>query len=68
MLTITIHIDNAAFEGGQRTLEIARILRTLASRLLMQGLDDSTIMDSNGNKVGSVVYVKRGEEGHHETV
>ena len=58
MFTLTLHTDHAAFEGGQRTLEIARILRTLASRLLLQGLEDSTITDSNGNTVGTVVYTK----------
>lgn len=55
MITIKIETSNAAFEDGNKGLEVARILRTLADQV-----DDSgwfrfrSLYDANGNKVGAV--------------
>lgn len=53
--TLTIDMDNAAFEDGP-TLEVARILAALAGRLGYDGnewLDDEgSVRDTNGNTVG----------------
>lgn len=48
--TITIQMDNAAFEAP--ATELARILRKLAKRIENDGPDYVPIMDLNGNKVG----------------
>ena len=49
--TITIEMDNAAFEGGHAT-ELGRILRALAERIEDDGPNYAPCIDSNGNKVG----------------
>ena len=54
--TITIEMDNAAFEDGPAT-ELARILRALAKRV-SDGPDYVPLMDVNGNKVGEFVLSK----------
>ena len=53
-ITITIDIDNAAFEeaGGS---EVARILRELADQYDSEGFHIfETLRDANGNRVGKV--------------
>lgn len=51
-LTITIDMDNAAFED--RDNETAWIIRKLADKIDTQGLptDADLVFDSNGNRVG----------------
>ena len=49
--TITINMDNAAFDGRPAT-ELSRILRKLAKRIEEEGPDYVPMMDENGNKVG----------------
>jgi hypothetical protein len=46
-----IETDNAAFEDGNRNLEVARILRVLAEQI-ENGSDGVTLRDINGNRVG----------------
>jgi|OpeIllAssembly_1097287.scaffolds.fasta_scaffold662297_3 hypothetical protein len=52
-LTITIRTENAAFDESPE-LEVARILRSLANRMEVDGVEDRNILDVNGNKVGEV--------------
>ena len=53
-LTITIDMDNAAFDGlGGWNLEAARILRVLAGRI-EDNEDPGHPRDINGNTVGTV--------------
>ena len=54
-LTITINTDNAAFEDD---FEIARVLKQ-AANLLVAGIHQGTLRDSNGNKVGQ--FTTKGE-------
>lgn len=49
--TITIKMDNAAFDNGHAS-ELGRILRKLAERIEEDGPNYAPCMDSNGNKVG----------------
>lgn len=57
-ITITINTDNAAFGVHEEskdldtTIEVIRILKQLAWQW-EGGIDDATIYDINGNKVGS---------------
>jgi hypothetical protein len=47
---------NSAFDGGDRPLEIARILRALADRIEAEGIAPSAVIqlrDINGNGVGN---------------
>lgn len=56
-LTITINLENAAFEDNEGT-ECARILTDLASRIDdMTNLDGASenLRDINGNNVGKAV-------------
>lgn len=55
MITITIRTENAAFQAEQRAIEVARILRTLADRLLGGECLPENLRDANGNHVGNVV-------------
>ena len=51
-LTITMDMDNAAFEGDW-SFEAARILRNYVDRLDEQGRDEAfNLRDVNGNTVG----------------
>ncbi|MES2367361.1 MAG: hypothetical protein V4563_15905 [Pseudomonadota bacterium] len=51
-LTLTIQMDNAAFDDGADGLfEVARILAKLADGL-RDGIASSSLFDVNGNKVG----------------
>ena len=56
-LKIEIEMDNAAFDGANRNIEAARILRSLAQDMaddvaLSCTGDHETLMDINGNRVG----------------
>jgi hypothetical protein len=51
-LLITIHLENAAFQGSQGIPEIVRLLRDVAKKIEDEGLGDIAIMDVNGNCVG----------------
>jgi hypothetical protein len=56
-LTITIEMDNAAFEEEGSGNEVGRILRCVAGRLTDDDVTEDTgfnLFDINGNKVGSV--------------
>ena len=60
--TVTINTDNAAFEGGDLGIEIARILREIADKA-EQGIMTTRfvtvpVRDINGNTVGKYVYTK----------
>jgi uncharacterized protein (UPF0371 family) len=54
MITITIKTENEAFSDGNRELEIARILRRLATEVEGGGPMKSP-RDINGNHVGNVI-------------
>lgn len=52
---LTIEVDNAAFDGENKTLELARILREQADRIEDSGFGRerwANIRDTNGNIVG----------------
>ena len=54
--TITVNMENAAFEENEAGTELARILRGLADDL--EGhhqLEGVTLRDFNGNRVGALV-------------
>jgi hypothetical protein len=54
---LTLDTGNAAFDNdgdGNWEYEVAAILKT-ASERLQNGERDFTLLDSNGNKVGSVI-------------
>lgn len=56
-LTLTIEMDNAAFDGANAGAEAARILRRLANKIEdWPGANKFTmgLLDANGNKVGKV--------------
>jgi len=57
-LTLEFKTDNAAFTDGNGEAEIARILRTLASRIEDGGRDDMHILvsDLNGNAIGHCYF------------
>lgn len=50
-LNITISLDNDAYQGEARGLEIAGNLNLIAQGILA-GAHNGTIRDSNGNKTG----------------
>ena len=55
-LTIEIAMDNAAFQEGEHSWEVARILRDLAKRIeghphFWPG-HSAAILDVNGNEIG----------------
>lgn len=51
MFTMRVETDNAAFRGGGRRRELARILRRVAERI-EEGETEGTAVDVNGNSVG----------------
>lgn len=53
-ISIKIKTVNAAFDGDEAR-ETARILRELADKL-EQGREPDSLLDNNGNKVGTVEY------------
>lgn len=52
MMSLTFLTDNAAFEGADKALETARILRDIADDI-EEGKDAGIARDGNGNNVGS---------------
>lgn len=61
--TITVHMDNAAFEGNDAGDELARILGTLSERVSGTDFKDSydrsfKLRDINGNTVGECKITK----------
>jgi hypothetical protein len=56
-IAITINCQNAAFgeTEPERADEIARILNQIAKRFTREGVEDFPVIDSNGNRVGSVL-------------
>jgi len=48
---IQIKCDNEAFEGYPEC-EVSRILKDLAKMVLHHGMNDHSLFDVNGNKVG----------------
>jgi hypothetical protein len=59
--SLTIDTDNAAFQDGQASQEVARILAQLADKLQrgafaddLREADGAKLRDVNGNTVGSV--------------
>jgi hypothetical protein len=52
MFNLTIDTDNATFQDGNATAEIARILRDIADKL-ERGLLSGHTIDMNGNHVGT---------------
>lgn len=56
MFTLSIHTDNAAFDGDDMRPELARILRAVADRIESGNVDaytDYAAKDVNGNTVGT---------------
>lgn len=60
--TISVSMDNAAFEDAQ---ELPRILKDLAERLEQRGSfesgDSESVRDSNGNNVGMLKITGGGQ-------
>lgn len=54
-MKIELKTDNAAFDGDDCDIEIARILHQLATNI-EKGNRPNSLYDINGNKVGRVVY------------
>ena len=52
MITITINTDNAAFQAGNRSSEVARILHDIAEKLDRNATP--CVYDVNGNVCGRV--------------
>jgi hypothetical protein len=57
-LTISINLDNDAFDVGKNTHELARILKLAATLALesdhAEHLDGCPLRDKNGNTVGKI--------------
>jgi hypothetical protein len=53
MIRIEINTDNAAFEGDDERLVVARILRDLADKI-EQYHNPEVLMDLNGNRCGTL--------------
>jgi len=61
MVRIEIRTENSAFQDGNKSLEVARILKNLAKRLENDpDLVDCeiTLTDINGNKVGTFEIIE----------
>jgi len=52
-ITIKIKTDNAAFDGVDRYLELARLMGKV-TETVCAGERDRVLIDNNGNSVGSV--------------
>jgi hypothetical protein len=50
--TLTFEMGNAAFADGEHAAEVARILRSIASRVEEYADEDGNVYDYNGNHVG----------------
>ena len=64
--TITIETGNAAFSDYPE-FEIARILRKLADRIEDRGIEDTSICDINGGRVGGLVCDQDATDNDSET-
>lgn len=57
---VTIRTGNAAFDDGNGTYEVARILRDIADQIEPAALADArhavSLFDINGNRVGQYKY------------
>ena len=66
---VRINMDNPSFSDIPHK-ELARILSMLAERLLERGLENFTLMDLYGNKVGGLIivdeYLEAKKEGKYE--
>lgn len=51
-VTIEIDMDNEAFAESKET-ELARVLKTAANKVLIDGVHDRKLYDANGNRVGT---------------
>jgi hypothetical protein len=56
LATITISLDNDAFDESDCVHELARILETLAGRLREDGMQEFPLRDINGNTVGKLKF------------
>ena len=54
--TLNIQTDNAAFQDDGPSVEVVRILRELADKIERTGADDYSLIDINGNRVGSANF------------
>lgn len=61
MIKLIIHTGNAAFDEGQKDLEVARILEEVAERVERRNLD-LKLYDLNGNSVGRLAEMDDDEE------
>lgn len=52
---LTVECDNAAFEGAGRPLEVSRLLNEV-SRNVWSGVTRMTLLDRNGNVVGTARF------------
>ena len=48
---LSFNMDNAAFDGNPE-VEVARILRKLADNVELTQVDNYSLRDANGNKIG----------------
>jgi hypothetical protein len=55
MFTLKFDTDNDAFRGSPEA-EIAHILREIAEKIEVAGLDEGAVYDSNGNRIGEWRY------------
>lgn len=57
-IVISINMENAAFDDGNATHEVSRILRRLATQIeageFVAEVDGKTLRDLNGNITGNV--------------
>lgn len=54
-----IELDNAAFQDGNRSIELARILKHLGDSIEYGRLKSQAIKDINGNTVGQMIFERR---------
>jgi hypothetical protein len=56
VVNVQIVCLNASFgeTDDEKRVELSRILAALAVKVATEGIDDSRLIDCNGNKVGSV--------------
>jgi len=58
MFTLTFETDNDAFTGGNREVEIARILRHVAYLIEERAATSGKVRDNNGNTIGTFTNQK----------
>lgn len=57
---LSINLNNAAFQAGQRASELQHILASVARKIELTDADpiwDARVLDSNGNTVGEYSIV-----------